>query len=365
MDHAERPHNRTIHHARLYPTIFAINRFPDPRIPTPDCCPMPRVLVTPHPLNQTPGTYSQILESAGFEIVYPPAGQSLADNAALLARGGFDAMLASVEPLTRDVLAKAKLRAVARMGVGFDAIDIPAATELGVAVTITPGTLEESVAEHTIALIFGVYRDLVRRDQLVRKGTWVRKAYPRLSGKTLGLVGLGRIGKSVVRRAQGLGLTVIAHDPYPDVAYAEANGVRLVSLEELLRTADIVSLHLPTTKETVDIINAKTLAIMKPGSVLVNTARGAMVDENAIADALRSGHLMGAALDVFKEEPLPITSPLLEVDNLLLCEHMGGLDEQSQEAMANLAAQCLADLYQGRWPERCVVNRELGTQWKW
>ncbi|RIK84768.1 MAG: hypothetical protein DCC68_00310 [Planctomycetota bacterium] len=326
---------------------------------------MPRVLVTPHPLNRTPGRYSQILESAGFEIVYPLAGQTLAQNAALLARGGFDAMLASVEPLTRDVLKASGVRAVARMGVGFDAIDVAAATELGVAVTITPGTLEESVAEHTIALMLAVYRDLLRRDRHVRQGTWPRKAWPRLSGKTLGLVGLGRIGKAVVRRAQGLGLTVIAHDPFPDAAYAEANGVRLVAFEELLRTADVVSLHLPTTRETVDVINARTLALMKPGSVLINTARGAMVDETALVEAIKSGHLLGAGLDVFKEEPLPLSSPLLELDNVLLCEHMGGLDEQSQEAMANLAAQCLADLYQGRWPERCVVNRDLGAGWKW
>lgn len=326
---------------------------------------MPRVLVTPHPLHQTPGRYSEILESAGFEIVYPLAGQSLADNAALLARGGFDAILASVEPLTRDVLATSKIRAVARMGVGFDSIDIPAATELGVAVTITPGTLEESVAEHTIALMLGVYRDLVRRDRHVRAGTWIRKAWPRLAGKTLGLVGLGRIGKAVVRRAQGLGMTVVAHDPFPDVAFAETNGVKLLPLDALLSTADVVSLHLPTTRETVDLINARTLARMKRGSVLINTARGAMVDEAALVEALRSGHLLGAGLDVFNEEPLPTTSLLLEFDNVLVCEHMGGLDEQSQEAMANLAAQCLADLCQGRWPERCVVNRELGPQWKW
>ncbi len=326
---------------------------------------MPRVLVTPHPLNGIPGRYSDILESVGFEIVYPPPGQSLVDNAALLAGGKFDAILASVEPLTREVLAAAKLRAVARMGVGFDSIDVAAATELGVAVTITPGTLEESVAEHTIALMLGVYRDLVRRDRHVRAGTWIRKAWPRLAGKTLGLVGLGRIGKAVVRRAQGMGMTVVAHDPFPDVPFAETNGVRLLSLDDLLKTADVVSLHLPTTPDTVDLIDARTLARMKPGAVLINTARGAMVDEAALVDSLRSRHLLGAGLDVFKEEPLSTASPLLDLDNVLLCEHMGGLDEQSQEAMANLAAQCIADLYEGRWPERCVVNRDLTAKWCW
>jgi phosphoglycerate dehydrogenase-like enzyme len=327
---------------------------------------MPRVLVTPHPLNRTPGEYSEILTRAGFEIVYPPAGQSLADNAAMLmADRSIEAILASVEPLSRDVLAASGLRAVARMGVGFDAIDIPAATELGVAVTITPGALEESVAEHTIALIFGVFRDLVRRDRNVRAGVWPRKAAPRIAGKTLGLVGLGRIGKAVVPRARGIGLSVIASDPFCDQRFADEHGVRYCSLDELFRTADIVSLHSPATAETTNLINRQTLATMKRGAVLINTARGALVDEDSLVEAIKSGHLFGAGLDVFKKEPLPTDSPLITLENVLLCEHMGGLDEQSQVAMANLAAQCVADLYQGRWPERCVVNPAVRERWKW
>jgi D-3-phosphoglycerate dehydrogenase len=327
---------------------------------------MPRVLVTPHPLNRTPGEYSEILTRAGFEIVYPPPGQSLADNAAMLvADRSIEAILAGVEPLSREVLSASGLRAVARMGVGFDSIDIPAATQLSVVVTITPGAVEESVAEHTIALIFGVFRDLVRRDRHVRQGVWPRKAAPRIAGKVLGLVGLGRIGKAVVPRARGIGLSVIASDPFCDERFAAENEVRYCPLDELFRTADIVSLHSPSTAETTNLINRETLAKMKPGAVLINTSRGALVDEEAVVAALRSGHLFGAGLDVFKKEPLPIDSPLITLENVLLCEHMGGLDEQSQVAMANLAAQCVADLYQGRWPVKCVVNPEVRERWKW
>jgi phosphoglycerate dehydrogenase-like enzyme len=326
---------------------------------------MPRILVTPHPLNNTPGAYSEILNAAGLEILYPPPGQSLAENAAMLAKHDIDGILASVEPLTREVLAGSKLRAIARMGVGFDAIDISAATEFGIPVTITPGALEESVAEHTVALMLGVFRNLVRRDRNVREGKWPRTSFPRLGGKTVGLVGLGRIGRAVVPKLQGLGCTVIAHDPYPDEAFAKASKVQLVSLDELFATADVVSLHLPTTPQTMNLINRNSLAKMKPGAVLINTARGAMVDEPALVAALKSGHLMAAGLDVFKQEPLPLDNPLLELDNVLVCEHMGGLDQTSQEAMATLAAQCLADLFQGRWPERCVVNRDVRQNYRW
>ncbi len=160
-------------------------------------------------------------------------------------------------------------------------------------------------------------------------------------------------------------MRVIAFDPFADVRYAEQHGVTLVSLDELLRTADVVSLHSPTTPETTNLINAGALAKMKPGAVLVNTSRGAQVDESAVYQALKSGHLLGAALDVFKTEPLPLDSPLLECDNALLCSHMGGLDCESTIAASSLAAQCLVDLYLGKWPEGCVVNRELQTGWKW
>jgi D-3-phosphoglycerate dehydrogenase / 2-oxoglutarate reductase len=327
---------------------------------------MPRVLVTPTILRNVPGMYCDTLLQSGFEVVYPPDSCDTMRRENLLPLlASADAMLASTERLSREVLTGSKLRAIARMGVGYDSVDIAAATDLGIAVTITPGTLEESVAEHTIALLLGVTRGIVQRDREVRAGRWSRVPMPRMAGRTFGIVGLGRIGRAVVPKVQGLGMGVVAFDPFADREVASRLGVTLMSLSELLQTADVVSLHTTTTAETANLINERTLAQMKPGSVLINTGRGALVDEDALCEALNCGHLMGAALDVFKAEPLPLDSPLLKCDNVLLCTHMGGLDWESQAAASNLAAQCIVDLYRGRWPEACVVNRELRDRYRW
>lgn len=327
---------------------------------------MPRALVTPHLLYEQPGPYRDVLTAAGFEVVYPPGAKSLMEPQVLAEHlAGIDAVLAGMEPFSREVLAGSKLRAIARVGVGYDAIDVDAATELGIPIAITPGTNEVSVAEHTIALLTGVMRGFPGREREVRTGQWLRRPAPRIAGKTLGLIGLGRIGKAVVPRAQGLGLKVIASDPFPDETFAAQNNVELVSLDRLLAEADIVSLHLPASVETNDLINAATLAKMKRGAVLINTSRGNLVDEQALYEALASGHLYAAGLDVFKQEPLPLDSPLLTLGNVLVAPHMGGLDDASLEAMSRMAAQCVADLYQGRWPEGCIVNDSLREGWHW
>ena len=327
---------------------------------------MPRVLVTPTIIRNEPGPYRDKLAAAGFEIVYPPAGCDTMRRENLLPLlEGADALIASVEKLSREVLAGSKLRVVARMGVGYDSVDVPAATDLNIAVTITPGTLEESVAEHTMALMLGVSRGLMQRDREVRAGVWSRQPLPRMAGKTFGIVGLGRIGRAVAVKAMGLGMNVVAHDPFADKELAAKMGVVLMSLDELLGAADVVSLHTTTTSETTNLINRQTLAKMRRGAILVNTGRGALVDEDAVCEALDSGHLYGAGLDVFKAEPLPLDSPLLERPTALLCTHMGGLDTESTAAMAHLAAQCIVDLQQGRWPEACVVNGTLKERYKW
>ncbi|MBI2823403.1 MAG: phosphoglycerate dehydrogenase [Planctomycetia bacterium] len=327
---------------------------------------MPRILVTPFLLHGKPGPYRDVLEAGGCEIVYPTIDDAGLYGGQLYTQlGGIDGVLAGAEPYTREVLEGSKLRAIARMGVGYDAVDVAAATERGIVVTIAPGTNEHSVAEHALALLLGVFRGFPGRDREVRTGVWQRRPLWRLAGKTIGLVGLGRIGKAVVPRAQALGLSVIAYDPLPDRDFAARHDVRLCTLEELLGESHIVSLHLPCTPETIDLVNARTLAMMRPGAVLVNTARGGLVDEDALADALRTGRLAAAGLDVFKVEPLPLDSPLLKLDNVLLAPHMAGLDEESNEAMSRLAAECLAQLARGDWPQGCVVNAELRAGWKW
>ena len=330
---------------------------------------MPRVLIAPNILQNAGGPYRDVLESAGFELIYPESTKLLATPKGLrqtLLDQQIEAVVAGMEPFTEAVMADSPLRVIARMGVGYDAIDVEAATRHGVVVTITPGTNEPSVAEQMLALLLAVMRGVVvRQEREVRTGVWRRQSLPRLAGKTLGLVGLGRIGRAIVPRALGLEMKVIASDPAADEQFAQRYGVRLCTFEELLREADVVSLHAPALPETEDMINATTLAMMKPGAVLINTARGSLVDEDALAEALRSGHLLGAGLDVFKTEPLPLDSPLLELDNVVLAPHMAGLDIESEIAMSQLAAQCIVDLYQGRWPASCIVNRELEASWKW
>jgi phosphoglycerate dehydrogenase-like enzyme len=169
----------------------------------------------------------------------------------------------------------------------------------------------------------------------------------------------------MVPRCQGLGLEVVAYDPFPDTRFAAERGVRLLPLPDLLATADIVSLHLPCAADTIDLINGAAFARMKRGSVLINTARGGLVDETALADALHSGHLFGAGLDVCKVEPLPADSPLRQFSNIVFAPHLGGIDQTALDAMGKLAAECLVNLAQNRWPEGCIVNDSLRANWKW
>lgn len=329
---------------------------------------MPRVLITLSELVYQSGPCQQVLLDGGFEIVYPPKGITLYDEDRLVQHlQGIDAMLAGNEPLNRRVLESSRLRAIARFGVGYDAIDVRAATERGIAVAITPGANQESVAEHTLALILGVTRGFLRRDQGVRNGNWShREPLPPVRGKTLGLIGLGRTGKEVVPRAQGLGLQVIAYDPQPDHGFTDAHHVHLRSLDELLTESDIVSLHLPCTAETQQMINRNSLGKMRRGAFLINTARGGLIDEEALADALADGHLAGAGLDAFAVEPPPKSSRLLQFDNVLLSPHLAGVDHDSVRAMSCLAAECLVNLYQGkRVRAGCFVNSELELDWKW
>lgn len=328
---------------------------------------MPRVLITPHLVYELDVPCRRALLEAGLEVVYPPGAMSLMDPKVLLEHlDGVSAVLAGMEPFNREVLEASNLRVIARAGVGYDAVDMAAATERGVVVTITPGTNEVSVAEQTLALMLGVMRGFPDRDREVRCGMWKRVPLPRLAGKILGLVGLGRTGRAVATRAQALGMTVIGSDPVADPTFVAQYGIRLVTVDELLAEADIVSLHAPATPQTIRLIDSRALAKMKPGSVLINTARGSLVDEAALCEALRSRHLMAAGLDVFDVEPLPTDSPLLELDNVLLAPHMGGLDHDSVEAMTTMAAQSIAELYQGGWPgQGRIVNEDLRAGWKW
>jgi phosphoglycerate dehydrogenase-like enzyme len=327
---------------------------------------MPRVLVVPPIIRDRPNRNREILEAAGFEVVYPTVHETYLDRPTLLANlRGIDAVVAGAEGYDDEVFSHSQLRVVARFGVGYDAVDVEAAGRRNIAVTITAGANEDSVAEQALALIFGVFRQTPRRDNDVRNGEFRRSVGARLRGKTIGLVGLGRIGRALAWRAAGLGMHVIACDPCADAAYCDASRIQLCQLETLLGSADIVSLHLPGGAATKHIINAETLRFMKPTAVLINTARGMLVDEAALVEALRQGTIHAAGLDVFEREPLPADSPLVQLENVVVSPHVAGWDCESIAAMAEISARCVVELYQGRWPEGCVVNEQLRAGWKW
>lgn len=327
----------------------------------------PVVLVCQPLLFNRPGAHREVLEEAGFEVRFPSPGGSLLSEAQLAdALEGVAATLASVEPYNEVVLSRAvNLRVVSRLGVGYDSIDLSAATSRGVAVAYTPGTNHEAVAEHTFALLLAAAKQIVPNHANVFQGGFRRQPSYSLRGKTLGLVGLGRIGRAVARRAAAFDMRVLAHDPLLTTLPDDACGVELVDLGQLLARCDILSLHAAATGETTRMICRETLAQMKPGVVLLNTARGTLVDEAALADALASGQVAAAGLDVFEREP-PAGSPLLSAANVVLSPHIAGVDAQAFEDMALMAAQTIVDLHQGRWPAERVVNAgQLSPPWKW
>ncbi len=292
----------------------------------------------------SPAAIALLQKQAGWDIVvsnpkeYEP---HLTDCDALLVR--------SAVKVKGDTLAKApKLRVVARAGVGVDNVDLPAATAAGVLVMNTPGGNAVSVAEHTLAMMLGLARMVPEATASTRAGKWEKKRFlgNELRGKTLGVVGLGNIGQEVVRRARGFEMRIIASDPYVNPATAADLGVELVSLDELLASSDYISLHLAVTPETRGMINASTIARMKDGVRIINCARGELVDQSALCEALVSKKVAGAGLDVFEPEPLPADHPLLQCDNLIATPHIAGSTEEAQEIVGIRIVEQLVEYLQ-------------------
>lgn len=243
----------------------------------------------------------------------------------------------SATKVTREIIEAAdNLKVVGRAGTGVDNIDIEAATEKGIVVMNTPGGNTVAAAEHAISMMLAAARKIPQAHSKLKAGKWDKKSFMGIEvhNKVLGVVGMGRIGSLVCEMAQGLGMSVIAYDPYLSHDGAKKMGVTLVDLDELFSQADFISIHAPATPETKNLINADAFSKMKDGAVLVNCARGGIVDEDALYDALKSGKLAAAALDVFAQEPLPADSPLLELDNLVVTPHLGASTREAQEVVA-------------------------------
>jgi len=270
-----------------------------------------------------------------FELVMRP-GLSGDDLAAAIADA--DAVLVrSATKITRASLARAdRLKAIGRAGVGVDTIDVDAATERGIPVLTAPAGNSISAAELTMALLLAVARKVPAADRSMKAGEWDRKSFGgfELYGKTLGLVGAGRIGGQVAKRARAFGMNVIVYDPWLDRERARELDVQLAELDDVIANSDVLSVHVPLTDATRNLIGAAQLARMKKGAVLLNVARGGVVDETALVDALRAGHLAGAGLDVYEQEPLSKESPLRALPNVVMTPHLGASTMEAQQNVA-------------------------------
>lgn len=282
-----------------------------------------------------PGGLELLAKSPGIEVVNC-AGKPREELERALERA-HALIVRSETRVTADLLNRAPLlRVIARAGIGVDTIDVHAATRRGIAVMNAPGANTVSAAEHAMGLLLALVRHIPWAADSMRRGEWDRKKYEgtELRGKTIGIVGLGRIGGHVAGIARAFGMTVIAHDPYLPPERAAELQVRILPLEQLLAAADVVTLHLALTDQTRHLINAERLAQMKPSAIIVNTARGELVDEVALAEAITAKRIAGAAVDVFAQEPLPADSPLRKLDRVILTPHLAASTAEAQDRVS-------------------------------
>ena len=308
------------------------------------------------------GLDEKVIYDAGGTLECGKAG-SLAERVALAKSA--EVVIASTAPMSREFLQELpQLKGIVRLGIGVDSVDLDAATDLGIVVANVPDFCQDEVAEHALGLLLAVSRKIVMADRLTREGKWVagiqESMLPirRLRGQTLGLVGFGRIGRRLAGIAQALGLRVIATDPYVSPDAAQAAGVSLMPLQELLPQADIVSLHVPLTDETRCLIDSDAFELMKHGAILINVSRGPVVDEVALEEALADGDLGGAGLDVLETEPARIPHPLLDFDNVVVTCHYASCSLEAYADLRCSVSEQTAQILRGEFP-RHLVNTQV------
>ncbi|HHY41377.1 MAG TPA: phosphoglycerate dehydrogenase [Thermoanaerobacterales bacterium] len=302
-----------------------------------------KILITPRSFGKSSSKPLDLLKEKGYEVVQNPYGRIMTRQEMMKHIVDVDGIIVGVDPLDREVLACGKrLKAISKYGVGTDNIDVDYAKEKNIPVMRTVGANAEAVADFTFALMLAVARRIVEIDAGCRKLNWNKITSIEVHGKTLGLIGLGAIGKKVARRAAGFDMKVLAFDTFKDEVYAKENGITYVTLEELLKESDFISLHLPLTDETRNLISYEQFKMMKPMAVIVNTARGGIIDENALLWALKEKRIWGAGIDVFEEEP-PKNSELLKMDNIVIGSHCAASTYEAIEKMGMMAAENLIE----------------------
>ena len=310
-----------------------------------------KILLTTTSFQDTPGAHHQILEDVGFEIIRERG--PLAENRMLELVGEVDAFLCGDDEITAKVIEHAlpQLKVVSKYGIGLDKIDVEYLTAKGIPLTFCPGVNHTTVAEHTFALMLALFRKLIKEANHVANGEWVRITGNEIMGKTLSIIGLGRIGKEVAIRANAFGMKVIGFDLFWDDDFARSHKVeRAQSIDEALNAGDIVSLHVNLSADTRTLINKERISKMKDGVVILNCARGEIIHTQDVIDALHSGEIGGYGTDVLDIEPPPSNHPMLRAPNTVITPHIGSRTFESVERQATMAAKNLVLALQGEAP---------------
>ena len=321
-----------------------------------------RILLTTTSFQDTPGPHHDLLTATGWEIIRARGPLNEADTLSLV--GDIDGYICGDDAITRRVLAKAhpRLKVLSKYGIGVDKVDVAAATELGIPVLFTPGVNHTTVAEHTFLLLLSLEKNFLFHTDSTRSGGWKRKTGHELCNKTLGIVGFGRIGREVAIRAGAFGMTVVGLGRSWDYVFADEHQIkRAASLPELCAVSDYISLHVSLNEETRSLINAESIGKMKKGVIIVNCARGEVVNTADLVAAIKSGHVAGYGTDVLDQEPPPADHPLLHLPNVVVTPHIGSRTFESVARQAMMAAENLIQALNGEKPH-AQVNPEVPIQ---
>jgi len=305
-----------------------------------------KILITPKSFFRARNKAEEIFNQYELEIIENNTGKTLTKQQMMELCKDVDGIIVGIDPMDEEVLRSAqKLKAISKYGVGLDNIDLKVAEELGIIISRAEGANTRSVAELTIGLLFAISRSIPKTVTDVKVGKWDRTIGVELLEKTVGIIGLGAIGREVAKMSAGLGMKILAYDPYfNDEKIAKAMNVTMTDITEVLETADFVTLHLPLNKGTNKMINREALSKMKQTAYLINTARGELVDEDALYDALESGTIAGAAQDVFSQEPPTNDNKLLSLNNFILTPHIGAYTKEATERMVVTSAKNLMEM---------------------
>lgn len=313
------------------------------------------VIAKPFYAENSPTGYQMLIEK-GYEIVLNPHNRDYTKDELKEVIGDIDGIIADSEPWCEETLHVApKLKIISRYGVGMDSVDIQACKRYGVMVTNCPGLNSNAVAEQAVALLLSAIRKIPQLNLKTKSGAWPKEMFKEIDSHTVGILGFGGIGQKVARKLSGFGCRVVAYDKFPDEAAARRLNVEILSFDQLLKESDFISIHMPLLPETRHCINGETIAKMQDGVIVVNTSRGPLVDEAAMAEAVRSGKVLTFATDVFEQEPPQRDMPLFQLENCICTPHSAANTYENEERTGIATAQVIIDVFEGREPPNRLV----------